>query len=62
MTRKEAEHKVVLMVEDYCKGFAHRMNDEFCGGPYGDHEFRFQTVDKFVSKDVKSLILKGMPF
>jgi hypothetical protein len=29
MTRKEAEYTVELMVEDYCKGFTHKMNDEF---------------------------------
>ena len=62
MTRKEAEYTVELMVEDYCKGFTHKMNDEFVEALMVIMNSDFKTVDKFVSKDVKSFDIKGNAF
>jgi hypothetical protein len=56
MTRKEAEYKVELMVEDYCKGFAHRMNDEFVEALMVIMNSDFKTFRKDVACEFKNIV------
>ena len=53
MTRKEAEYTVKLMVEDYCKGFTHKMNDEFVEALMVIMDSDFKTVRKGASCELK---------
>ena len=56
MTRNEAEYKVELMVEDYCKGFTHRMNDEFVEALMLIMDSDFKTVRKDASCEFKNIV------
>ena len=54
MTRNEAEYKVELMVEDYCKGFTHRMNgDEFVEALMLIMDSDFKTIRKDTPQNLK---------
>ena len=56
MTRKEAEYTVELMVEDYCKGFTHKMNDEFVEALMVIMDSDFKTVRKDASCEFKNIV------